>query len=118
MLRVLTSALWIFVTIAFGFDAVAQPCDVRAEIQASQTTVSTEQMPCHDSMVMDAEPDQPDAPFHKNDTCCCAALLTNAVAVNAVSLDEPLPTTQAWADPFPENASSIPFEYEPPPPRA
>lgn len=118
MLRVLTSALWIFVTIAFGFDAVAQPCDVRAELQELHANASTEQMPCHEGMAMDAEPDQPDAPAHQKDTCCCAALLTNAVTVNAVDLDEPLPTIQTWADPFPDNATSIAFEFEPPPPRA
>lgn len=118
MIRVLTSALWVFVTIAFGFDAVAQPCDLRAELQMSHADVSTEQMPCHEGMTMGADTETPDAPVHQKETCCCAALLTNAVTVNAVDLDQPLPSVQTWADPFPDSATSIAFEFEPPPPRA
>lgn len=117
-MRVLTSALWIFVTIAFGFDAVAQPCDLRAQLLASPAHEATEQMPCHDNMAMDVDTETPDAPVHQKDSCCCAALLTNIVTVNAVDLDQPLPSAATRADPFPDSATSIAFEFEPPPPRA
>ena len=117
-MRFLTSILWVFVTLAFGFDAVAQPCELRVEAQSETAITDMSEMPCHRGMVMDAEPDAPSPPMHEEDTCCCAALLTNAVTFAAVNVDQPLPGLTIWAPPFPDNATSIALEYEPPPPRA
>lgn len=117
-MRLLTSFIWVFVTLAFGLDAVAQPCDLRADVRSEMHTMSAAEMPCHDAMEQ-AEPADPAGHSeHQQDICCCAALLTNIVVLSAVDLDQPLPGMTSWATPLPDNANSIPFEYEPPPPRA
>lgn len=118
-MRVLTSVLWIVVTVAFGFDAVAQPCDLRPAMQTVSAYAEMTEMPCHDAMMANADVDQPsDAPMHMQDDCCCAALLTQALRVDGSGLEQPVPSVLVWADPLPDNARSIMFEYEPPPPRA
>lgn len=117
-MRMFTSLLWVLVTLAFGFDAVAQPCDLRAQATAEMHHAADEAMPCHDGMMM-AEPTAPnDQPEHQKDTCCCAALLTNIVTVESVDLTQPLPGLVAWTSPLPDALRSIDSEYEPPPPRA
>ncbi|MEL7547431.1 MAG: hypothetical protein AAGJ84_12325 [Pseudomonadota bacterium] len=116
MMRFLAPVLWIFVTLAFGFDAVAEPCDLRMQVTAEQPSMN--EMPCHDGMMMGSETETPDAPGHQKETCCCAALLTNAITFAQVGSDQPAPGLSLWASPLPDHATSISIEYEPPPPRA
>ncbi|MEL6861673.1 MAG: hypothetical protein AAGL11_07535 [Pseudomonadota bacterium] len=117
-MRFLASFLWVFVLFAFGFDALAQPCELRAQAASETHHQMTEAMPCHEHMIM-AETSQPtENEPHQADTCCCAALLTNVVAVDGVDLSQPLPGLTVWASPLPQSANSVEFEYEPPPPRA
>lgn len=118
MLRAITSILWVFVTLAFGFEAVAQPCDLRMQMQAKTALTTMSDMPCHDGMMMASETAPQDAPEHQKETCCCAALLTNAVTFERVKLQQPSPGISVWAVPLPDSANSISIEYEPPPPRA
>lgn len=120
MLRALTSMLWLIAALALGFEAVAQPCDLRAELTAPAHEMMAD-MPCHDGMMM-AEPaaEMPghDMPSHDNPACCCAALLGNGVTTDAPRLSQPVPGLTLWATPLPDNANSILLDYEPPPPRA
>lgn len=122
MLRALTSALWLIAALALGFEAVAQPCDLRAEMTAAPTHEMMAEMPCHDGMKMPemATQDAPDhnRPSHDNPACCCAALLGNGVTAEAPHLSQPVPGLTLWAMPLPDSANSILIEYEPPPPRA
>ena len=115
MFRVLTSLLWVVLVMALGFDATAQPCDMRTEAQPEAVQMSD--MPCHDGMMM-ADAGSPEMPEHPGDACCCPALLTNAVTLDAADLKQPLPGLAVWTMPLPDNANSLSFEYEPPPPRA
>lgn len=117
MLRALTSFLWIIAALALGFEAVAQPCEMRAEIDAPAHHDIVADMPCHD-MMMDAQTPRDDAPDHTSQACCCAALLGNGVTADAPELSQPVPGLALWAMPLPDSATSILFEYEPPPPRA
>lgn len=117
-MRALTSFLWIFVILAFGFDAVAQPCELSAQSASEAAHEMTDAMPCHEGMIMTPSTEPSEHQTHDLDTCCCAAMLTNVVAVEAVDLTQPLPGITLWASPIPDNADSIEFEYEPPPPRA
>lgn len=110
--------LWVFVTLAFSFDAVAQPCDLRLESQSHTVQEVVTDMPCHMGMALSEETEAPDAPDHQSDTCCCAALLTNIVALDPARLDQPAPGIRVWAVPLPDTANSVSFEYEPPPPRS
>lgn len=125
MLRAFTSVLWLIAALALGFEAVAQPCDLRVQISTTQTHEMMADMPCHDGMMMRektdaATSDAPDhdRPSHDNPACCCAALLGNGVTTDAPRLSQPLPSLMLWAMPLPDNANSILLEYEPPPPRA
>lgn len=121
MLRAFTSVLWIIAALALGFEAVAQPCDLRAEMTAAPSQEMMADMPCHDGMMMTAEtPSMPDheMPQHEQQACCCAALLGNGVTADAPDLSQPVPGLTMWAMPLPDNAQSILLEYEPPPPRA
>lgn len=118
MFRMLTSMLWVFVMLVFGFDAVAQPCDLRLELQSQSAQTVMADMPCHQGMAMNQDTQPSQSPEHQSDTCCCAALLTNIVALDQASLDQPAPGISAWAVPLPDTANSVSFEYEPPPPRA
>ena len=125
MLRAFTSVLWLIAALALGFEAVAQPCDLRAQITTTQTHEMMADMPCHDGMMMPektdaATSDAPDhdRPSHDNPACCCAALLGNGVTADAPHLSQPVPGLTLWAMPLPDNANSILLEYEPPPPRA
>ena len=45
MLRAFTSVLWIIAALALGFEAVAQPCDLRAEITAVPSQEMMADMP-------------------------------------------------------------------------
>ena len=117
-MRLITSLLWIFVILAFGFDAVAQPCELRAQASPESHLEMVEAMPCHDGSTMASSSEPSDPQNHDLDTCCCAAMLTNVVAVAGVDLTQPLPGITLWASPIPDNANSVEFEYEPPPPRA
>ena len=125
MLRALTSALWLIAALALGFEAVAQPCDLRAEMTAGSAHEAMADMPCHDGMMMPAmhetvAPDMPEhsMPGHDIPACCCAALLGNGVTADAADLRQPVPGLTLWALPLPDSANSILLEYEPPPPRA
>lgn len=121
MLRAMTSMLWIIAALALGFEAVAQPCELRAEITEPAAHVAMADMPCHDGMVMAQDtPSMPDHHDQKHDrqACCCAALLGNGVTANAPDLSQPIPGLILWATPLPDTAQSILLEYEPPPPRA
>ena len=117
-MRVLTSTLWVLVIFAFGFDAVAQPCELRAQTIPDAQHEMTDAMPCHEGMMMTAPSDPMEHQDHDADTCCCVALLTNVVVMTGVDLSQPLPGMTLWAAPNPDNANSVEFEYEPPPPRA
>ena len=125
MLRAFTSALWLIAALALGFEAVAQPCEMRAEMTAGPAHQMMADMPCHDGMMMPemsetATPDMPDheTPGHDNPACCCAALLGNGVTADAPRVSQPVPGLTLWAMPLPDSANSILLEYEPPPPRA
>lgn len=125
MLRALTSMLWLIAALALGFEAVAQPCDLRAEMMSAPAHEAMADMPCHDGMMMAAEPrapahDIPDPQMPDDDApaCCCAALLGNGVTTDAPHLGQPVPGLTLWATPLPDTANSILLEYEPPPPRA
>lgn len=119
MLRAFTSVLWLIAALALGFEAVAQPCDVRAEIAANPAHETVNDMPCHDGMAMEAshQTQGHEMPSHEGQTCCCAALLGNGVTTDAPDLDQPVPGLTLWAMPLPDSANSILLEYEPPPPR-
>ncbi|MDJ0920995.1 MAG: hypothetical protein QNI84_07690 [Henriciella sp.] len=116
MLRFLTPFLWVFVTLVFSLDAVAQPCDLRMQVKSEQTPVSG--MPCHDGMMNGETPKNNEAPEHHKDACCCAALLKNVINFEGADLKQPHPGIVIWASPINDSADSIPFEYDPPPPRA
>ena len=116
-MRILTSIIWVFITMAFGFEAMASPCDLRMQTEIEVEHVHHEAMPCHDGMEMPASSNPEEAPEHHSETCCCAALLTNISLIEAAELDQPLPGIMAWTIPLPDHAASIPFEYDPPPPR-
>ena len=104
--------------LAFGFDAVAQPCELQAQASTEMHHDMSDAMPCHDSMMLAEDKMPTDGQDHQADTCCCAAMLTNVVAVHGVDLTQPLPGITVWASPLPDSANSVEFEYEPPPPRA
>ena len=109
MIRTLTSVLWLIAALALGFEAAAQPCDMRAEMSA--------EMPCHNDVDMPAsEHDQ--APEHDKTACCCAALLGNGVTVAPISIAQPAHSLMLWSIPIPDNAHSVVYQHEPPPPRA
>lgn len=117
-MRLVTSLLWLLVMLAFGFDAVAQPCDLRANMEASAQHEMMADMPCHDGMMQaETQPDE-HAPEHRTDACCCAALLTNLVNVDPVNLKQPLTVILAWTTPLNDRANSVPLKHDPPPPRA
>ena len=120
MLRAFTSCLWLIAALALGFEAVAQPCDLRAEIATISTHEMVSEMPCHDGMAMEAnqDPEGHEMPSHEGQTCCCAALLGNGVTTDATNLEQPVPGLTLWTMPLPDSANSILLEYEPPPPRA
>ena len=117
-MRWLASFLWVFVIFAFGFDAIAQPCELRIQASSEIHQDMSETMPCLDGMMMaeSSEPTQNEP--HHTDTCCCVALLTNVVAVDGIDLTQPLPGITVWTNPLPQIANSVEYEYEPPPPRA
>ncbi len=117
MVRVFTSLMWLCVALVFSFDAVAQPCDVRDDLFASAEIVTMEDMPCHEGMNVANDNTHDEMPMQP-DTCCCAALLTHVSTFAHADAGGPLPVVLAWADPLPESADSVSFEYEPPPPRA
>ena len=120
MLRAFTSLLWLVAALALGFEAMAQPCDLRAEMAApSSSHEMAADMPCHDGVAMEAshQPAHHEMPSHEGQTCCCAALLGNGVTTDAPNLDQPVPGLTLWAMPLPDSATSILLEYEPPPPR-
>ena len=122
MLRAFTSALWLVAALALGFEAVAQPCDMQAEMTAGAQHEMMPDMPCHDDMMMAAPAHAPmpdhQTPDHESQACCCAALLGNGVTSEAPSLSQPVPGLMLWATPMPDTANSILLEYDPPPPRA
>ncbi|MEL6693654.1 MAG: hypothetical protein AAFQ12_11575 [Pseudomonadota bacterium] len=113
----ISSLLWLFVTLAFAFDAVGEPCELRADDSAKAHHVAADEMPCHDMMIAEKETHH-EAPDHNVDTCCCAALLTTVIGFERSELKQPLPGILAWIAPLNDRAESLPFEYEPPPPRA
>lgn len=119
MLRALTSMLWLIAALALGFEAVAQPCDLRAELATQPAHEMVSDMPCHDGMAMAAnpQPSEHQMPSHEGQTCCCAALLGNGVTADAPDLEQPVPGLTLWSIPLPDTANSILLEYEPPPPR-
>lgn len=116
MIRAFTSFLWLIAALALGFEAAAQPCDMRADMQSSHQEMMAD-MPCHDGMNM-AATDHEQAPEHHENACCCAALLGNGVTVEPTLIAQPLPGLTLWSSPLPDDARSIVYEYEPPPPRA
>ena len=121
MIRALTSCLWIIAALALGFEAVAQPCDLRMQMEQETAHEMHADMPCHDGMAVQADHSEPTpnhAPDHERQACCCAALLGNAMTVSAPELGQPAFGVTLWAIPMPDNANSILLEYEPPPPRA
>lgn len=117
MMRVLTTLLWLCVALVFSFDAVAQPCDVRDELMSHHEAPMAEAMPCHAGMEMPADQMDEEVP-QQGESCCCAALLPHSATLNHADLSTPLSAVLVWAEPLPEHADSISFEYEPPPPRA
>ena len=117
MLRALTSFFWLIAALALGFESVAQPCELAAEMQAPSHTMMSSEMPCHDDMAaMHHSPEE--LPEHNSHACCCAALLGNGVTTSAPELSQPIPVLTDWAAPLPDFAQSIFLEFEPPPPRA
>lgn len=117
MLRALTSLLWFISALALGFEAVAQPCDLRGDMMEMSHAQMSSDMPCHEGMTMAAET-EPEQPQHEQSpSCCCAALLGNGVMVEPLELARPALGITLWAAPLPQSGSSIFVEYEPPPPR-
>ncbi|MEL7108059.1 MAG: hypothetical protein AAGJ68_02380 [Pseudomonadota bacterium] len=117
MIRLLTSCLWLIAALALGFESVAQPCDLQAEMQTEHAHDQMSDMPCHDGMMMDHGHEQ-QMPEHESSTCCCAALLGNGMTPLAPELQQPVPSLMAWITPLPDSANSILPEHDPPPPRA
>ena len=117
MTRALTSVFWLFAALALGFETVAEPCELAAELQMTSEAAMSHDMPCHDDMPAHA-PAPDEMPEHSAQTCCCAALLSNGVAAIAPELSQPIPVLTNWAAPLPDFAQSIFIEFEPPPPRA
>jgi hypothetical protein len=117
MIRSLTSMLWLIAALALGFEAMAQPCDMRADMQATSGHEMMADMPCHDGMMMPT-PDNDQAPKHHDMSCCCAALLGNGVTVAAIEVTQPTPGLTQWSTPLPDSALSYLAEFDPPPPRA
>lgn len=117
-MQMVTSFLWVLVSLAFAFDAVAEPCSVRADLMAETQHVSAAEMPCHEMMTTVDMAEDHDQQEHQTDTCCCAALLTTIASPDHADLKQPLPGIQAWTVPLNDRAQSLLFEYEPPPPRA
>ncbi|MEO1568611.1 MAG: hypothetical protein AAFR94_05235 [Pseudomonadota bacterium] len=112
------SLLWMIVALAFGVEAVAQPCDIRMKIKTIAEHEATADMPCHDMMAMQTSEDAPDTPDHQADNCCCAALLKGALVMNAVDVSQPFHGMADWAYPLPDAAKGIVPGDDPPPPRA
>lgn len=117
MIRAFTSCLWIIAALALGVEAAAQPCQVRAQIEASTGHDMMADMACHDSMDMSMEHEMP-TPDHAEMGCCCAALLGNGLANGPLNIAQPIPTLSTWAMPLPDDALSYLLEFDPPPPRA
>lgn len=117
-MQMVTSLLWVLISLAFAFDAVAEPCSVRANLMTEMQHVSAEEMPCHEMMPAVDMAEDHDQSQHHTDTCCCAALLTTIASPDYADLKQPLPGILAWTVPLNDRAQSLPFEYEPPPPRA
>lgn len=103
---------------AFAFDAVAHPCDARADALAETSDVTVEAMPCHEMMMTADIAEHQPTPEHLEDSCCCAALLTTVIGLERSELRQPLPGILAWSVPLNDRVENRPFEYEPPPPRA
>lgn len=117
MLRALTSLLWLIAALALGFESVAQPCELAAELSSQPHAMMSSEMPCHDDMAaMQHDPEE--LPEHRQQACCCAALLGNGVTTSTTELSQPIPVMTDWAAPLPDFAQSIFLEFEPPPPRA
>ncbi len=117
-MRLVTPFLWLFVTLVLTFDAVGQPCDLRAELVADSHHVSGEDMPCHDMMMTADMTEHNETPQYHKESCCCAALPTTVISFYPADFKQPLPGVLAWDAPLNDRADSLPFEYEPPPPRA
>lgn len=117
MVRAFTSILWLIAALALGFEAVAQPCDLRADMMTASDQDMMTDMPCHDDMMQPDKSPQ-DSPSHGDAACCCAALLGNGVTTQAPAIDQPVPGLTLWATPLPDSGNSIFLEFEPPPPRA
>ncbi|MEM1148300.1 MAG: hypothetical protein AAGH49_10945 [Pseudomonadota bacterium] len=116
VIRALTSALWLIAALALGFDAMAQPCNLNAQVETAMSHEMMSDMPCHDHMDMtDRAPN--DQPQHDMQACCCAALLGNGVTTTAPAVSQPTPGLSLWASPLPVLATSISLDDEPPPPR-
>ena len=116
MVRLLTSCLWLVAALALGFESVAQPCDLQAELQTEHAHEMMSDMPCHDDMMMERDGGE-HAPDHDSSTCCCAALLGNGVTAKSLEIEQPVPALTAWTTPLPDSANSILLEHDPPPPR-
>lgn len=116
-MRALTSLLWLISALALGFEAVAEPCELAAELRSPSQAMMSSEMPCHDDMAaMHHGPEE--LPEHNEQACCCAALLGNGVTTSAPELSQPIPVLTNWTAPLPDIAQSVFLEFEPPPPRA
>ena len=116
MIRAFTSVLWIIASLALGFEAMAQPCNMRAQMTASTEHHIMADMPCDDHMMMSTSDEE--APARQKMACCCAALLGNGVMDHPVHIAQPIPGITMWATSLPVSALSHLPEFEPPPPRA
>lgn len=118
MIRALTSCLWLIAALALGLEAVAEPCQTMAEMQA-EVTVEAD-LHCADMAGMsmgDEMPAEHEFPGHETVPCCCAALLGQVAVLDGTELRVPILLATKWAVPLPEQAASEFPDYEPPPPR-
>ena len=120
MVRTLAPIIWLFSIFALSFNAAAQPCEFRMELQAQESDMASADMPCHGHEAVEkSTKSDKSLPRHPaNDSCCCAVLINTALCLSTITIEEPIAQTVQWTHPLPESASSIDLEYEPPPPRA
>ena len=95
MSRVLIALIWMAVTLAFAFDAVAEPC-------ASGMS----------------QGGAPAAPEPASEPCCCLANLSQVLILNPPVVSDLRAKRQTWNAPLTDPLTGILIDFEPPPPRA
>ena len=118
MSRVLTALIWMAVTLAFAFDAVAEPCASRHGHEPAHDAASAQEMPCHGEMTGMSQGGAPAAPEPASEPCCCLANLSQVLILNPPDVSDLRAKRQAWNAPLTDPLTGILIDFEPPPPRA